>query len=62
MRGPITALQPLDPHKFVEVNFTTLTDSNEFLGMTLFAFIITSEKLELKLLSAKFLLPMISLK
>ena len=67
MEGPITALQTtLDcdwsPHNFIEVNFSKLTDRKELLGMALFAFIITSVKYHLKLLSSKFLLPMISSK
>ena len=66
MDGPITTLQTLDcdwsNHKFIEVDFSKLTDSNQFSGMTLIAFIITSVKYHLKLLSAKFLLPMTSLK
>ena len=66
MDGPITALQTLDcdwsVHKFIEVNFLKLADNNQIFWNDLITFFITSGKYHLKLLIAKFLLPMISLK
>ena len=51
MDGPITALQMLDcdwlVHKFIELNFSKLMDNNEFSGITLIAFVITSVKYHL---------------
>ena len=66
MDEPIIALQTLDSewsvHKSIEVNLSKLRTTTKFSGMTLIAFIITSVKYHLKLLNAKLLLPMISLK
>ena len=66
MDGPITALQTLEcdrsVHKFIEVNFSNLTESNQIFNNDFVAFIITSVKYHLKLLSANFFLSMISLK
>ena len=66
MRAPITALQTLEcdwsVHKFIEVNFSKLTDNHQIIRNDFVAWIITSVKYHLKLLSAKFLLRMISLK
>ena len=45
----------------IEVNFSKLTDRTKFSGKTLFVFVITSVKFQLKLLSVKFLILMISL-
>ena len=64
MEQPITALQTPDCdwllHRFIEVNFSKLVDSNQISGMTLFAFIVISVKFQVKLMSAKKKNPRIS--
>ena len=59
MEQPITALQTPGCdwliHKFLEVNFSKLTDSNQIFRNDFVAFIITYAKFHHKLLSALFL-------
>ena len=65
MGGPITALQTLDCdwslHKFIEVNFSKVTDTTKFSGMNLFAFITTSVKIECKIFAPNDFLEMNSI-